>query len=676
MEEKKKEAQRTPEINKVQEILEKSAPEEPKVEEKKDKRGYAILDLHLNQFLSFIAEEYSFLPCAIYRPRIDVHLNGHLVYKSKVLSHTDDVFGNVLRLHIQVPNSVLTLKLYECVQLRLTEHCVDELVRPVLKDEPMDEVLISWCDIELGLLLPFKKYDILCAFRVNPTFQHYNPGGILYYPTYKGKPFIDNKRVCCACLVCVLLASQTTTVHQKMLNKYFDFKCDDQELEIPDTKAQEEEGDATQELSKSPKLETQPTDNADKKQKDNESPSRKTEKESPAKVLKPTEHMDYGDEESLDDVTKDTNKVETFEMNIKKVFFTKEGCTCCRLVDVAKQLRGVNYSPCLCCHDYQVCCEHSVENYYYTSVSLKLVSKDSIDFKTELLALMNNPIPVNETTNSRTASLCYIVTRCYELYSSFSILNKHVGIYALSQIHRKYLYALVMLLLIGIIFEGKTLTVSCLLMAFLTMYIKNTSTAQFTQDWGDVIQASKRLTFSGQGLEKVIREMIEEDEANQIQEPVNRLQRNMPYIPKHEFVEEVKIYTKVNTSLNRCENIALKTMTNFLSSSVPKKVRKFLVNTLNFVDGVFWYCNSLLAIIRWYGVPISIFFCCLALLSLRYAFWMKCFIKTVIILLGTSTLIEDHPAVRLFFFQLKGLLNYLAMRVRRREWFLNVEFFP
>ncbi|KAK1443436.1 hypothetical protein BgAZ_203120 [Babesia gibsoni] len=672
-----KEGQETPEVEiqlKEKVVKEQRLVEElQRVVEPPKKRGYAILDLHLNQFLSFIAEDYSFLPCAIYRPRIDVYLNNRLVYKSRVLAHNDDTFGNTVRLHIKVPNSVLTLKLYECVQLRLTEACVDELIRPILKDQPMDEALISWCDIELGLLVPHKTYDVVCAFRVNTMFREYNPGGLLYYPTIKGKPFIDSKRVCCACRVCVMLASHTPLVHKSMLNKYFDFRCVVNDIEVP----------------KKPPVESSENDSDDPKRMDSKSSEGTDEDgskagegnkvgspvESPQKVVVPAEHMKYGDESTLEEADPD-DKVETFEMNVKKIFFTKEGCTCCRLADIPNHLRGVNYSPCLCCHDYQVCCEHSVENYYYASVTMKLASKTTIDFKTELMALVNNPIPINPAPDANSDSLCSIANRIHELYDSINMLNQHIGFSGLSGVHQKYLYVCAMLLLICFVFEGQIITVSCLLLGILSLYLKATSNIQFHRDWGDVIQVSKRSTASGKGLEKLVQDMIEEDEASKIVEPVSRYKRNMPYIPKHEFVDKVKVYSKVNTSLNRHENIALKTVTSFLSSSVPRKLRKAIVSTLNFCDGIVWYLNAILAILRWYGVVICLFFFGLGVVSIRYAFWIKCFVKSVIIITATSSLMGNHPMVRLFYFQFKNLIDFIAMRIRRKEWFLNVEAFP
>lgn len=649
-----------------------------KVEEPKQQGndGYAILDLHLNQFLSFIADEFSFLPCAIYKPRIDVYLNNKLVYKSRVLSHENDIFGNVIRLRIRSPNSVVTLKLYECVQLRLTEHCVDELIKPVLKDEPMDEVLISTCDIEVGLLLPFKRYDMVCAFRVNPMFQHYNPGGILYYPTFKGKPFIDNKRACCACRVCVFLASLTNSVHKKMLNKYFDFRSDTHVVELPNKQASAAANDSNDKNAELDKLQCTTTDETTK---DNTSgvpvDGEGHNEGSGQPVMKPADHMDYMDEEEKEGICDEPTKLETFELNVKKVFFTREGCTCCRLADVPRQLRGVNYSPCLCCHDYQVCCEHSVESYYYTSISMMLVSKHPIDFKTEVAALMNNPITLTDKPTARSHSLCSIVTRFYEVFEAFGMINKHLGFSSLEKVQQKYLYLFITLLVIGFVFDGKMTTVSCFILGFLTMYFKSTSTRQYNQDFGDVIQTCKRLTFSGQGLEKIIKDIIEEDESNKIEEPANRYQRNMVYMPKSVFVDDVKVYSKLNASLKRCENISIKTMTNFLSGSIPKRVRKSLLTILDFCEGVIWCLNSILAIIRRYGLPISLVFFSLGILSLRYAFWIKTFIKTSIILLGTSCLMENNPTVRLFVAQLKHLVKYVAIHVRRREWFLNVESF-
>ncbi|GIX62891.1 isoaspartyl peptidase/L-asparaginase [Babesia caballi] len=647
------------------------AAAEPAVESAQEsKRGYAVLDLHLNQFLSFIAEDYSFLPCAIYNPRIDVHLDGKLVYKSRVLSHEDDVFGNLVRLRICSPNSVVTLKLYECVQLRLTEKCVDELIQPTLKKESMEEVLISWCNLEVGLLVPAQKYEVVCAFRVNPMFLHYNPGGILYYPTVKGKAFIDNKRVCCACRVCVFLASNTLTVHNKVLTKYFDFRCDPHQLEIPRRPVAEN----TQSSTEACGLEAGGRGAVAKEGAADESGgSQKAAGEPTVRMIK---EKDYLKEAPVDEVPHDSRKVETLEMNVKKVFFTKEGCTCCRLVEVPRTLRGVNYTPCACCHDYQVCCEHSVENYYYASVSLKLVSKTPIDFKTELCALMNNPVKAREEPNAESDSLCSIVTRAYELYAAFGLCNRHLGVPSGQVSPQKYVWMFVALILAGFIFDGKTLTVSCFLLGFFTMYLRTASLKQHERDFGDVIEASRRLTLSGQGIEKVIRDMVEAEESNTVAETENRFQRNMKCVRQQEFVDDVKIFSKLNTSLQRSENISIKTLTQGLSSSVPKQLRGTLVRTLDMCESLLWYLNALLAVVRRYGIAISVFFCGMGVLSLGYAFWMKCVLKALLLIVVTSALMEDHPAVRRRFGQLQQLLRYLTMRVYRREWFLNANSFP
>ncbi|CDR94424.1 hypothetical protein, conserved [Babesia bigemina] len=635
-------------------------------------REYAVLDLHLNQFLSFIAEDYSFLPCAIYKPRIDVYLDGKLMYKSRVLAHEDDIFGNVIRLRVYSPNSLLTLKLYECVQLRLTEKSVDELIRPMLRNEPTDEVLISWCNIELSLLVPAQRYDMVCAFRVNPMFVHYNPGGILYYPTVNGKPFIENKRVCCACRVCVFLASNTLTVHEKVLNKYFDFRCDPHEAPLPWPANSKDQGAASMSDSDGGKGGTNYARPVGRKELD---PDKKYKNESET-VVKMMREKNYTKEKPVYDIHQEDSKLETFEMNVKKIFFTQENCTCCRLVDVPKQLRGINYSPCPCCHDYQVCCEHSLETYYYTSISLKLVSKTPIDFKTELMALMNVPPGRSKDTHERNDSLCSIVTRVFELRAQLTMLNCHLGFSSGREAHQQYFYVFVAIIMLGFILDGKTLTVSCFLLGFITMYLHNTSLKQYQHDFGDVIEASRRLTQSGEGLEKTIREMVEEEEPVSAVEPEDRHQRNMKCVSKHDFIDDVKLFSKLNTSLNRKENISIKTMALLLSSSIPKSLRSTLVTTVEYCESFVWCVNAVLAAIRRFGPHLCCFFCSMGFLSLRYAFWMKCCIKAVLILCCTSALVEEHSVVRRRFSQLRQVAKYLAMRIYRNEWFLNANSFP
>ncbi|GBE60412.1 hypothetical protein, conserved [Babesia ovata] len=636
------------------------------------RKEYAVLDLHLNQFLSFIAEDYSFLPCAIYKPRIDVYLDGKLMYKSRVLAHEDDIFGNVIRLRVYSPNSMLTLKLYECVQLRLTEKCVDELIRPMLRNEPTDEVLISWCNIELGLLVPAQRYDMVCAFRVNPMFVHYNPGGILYYPTVNGKPFIENKRVCCACRVCVFLASNTLTVHEKVLNKYFDFRCDSHEVQLPRRSSSKDHIAAGMSESDGIKGGSNFARSLGRKELD----SVKDFKNDPEPVVKMMREKNYSKERPVYDIPQEDSKLETFEMNVKKIFFTQENCTCCRLVEVPKHLRGINYSPCPCCHDYQVCCEHSLETYYYTSISLKLVSKSPIDFKTELMALMDVPPGSPNDSHERNDSLCSIVTRAYELQDQLKMLNRHLGFSEGSEAHQQYFYVFVAIIMLGFILDGKTLTVSCFMLGFITMYLHNTSLKQYQHDFGDVIEASRRLTRSGLGLEKTIRDMVEEEEPTTAIEPEDRYQRNMKCVSKHDFIDDVKLFSKLNTSLNRKENISIKTMTLLFSSSIPKNLRSTLVTTIEYCESFVWWVNAVLAVIRCFGPYLCCFFCVMGFLSLRYAFWMKCCIKAVLVLCCTSALVEEHSVVRRRFTQLRQLAKYLAMRIYRREWFLNANSFP
>ncbi|ORM39405.1 Protein STABILIZED1 [Babesia sp. Xinjiang] len=624
------------------------------------RKEHAVLDLHLNQFLSFIADEYSFLPCAIYRPRIDICLDGKLIYKSRVLSHEDDIFNNAVRIRIQSPTSVLTLKLYECVQLRWEEKRIDNIIRPMLLDEAMDEVLISWCDIELALLVPAKQYKMVCAFRVNPLFLHYNPGGILYYPIYKGRPFIDNNRVCSACRVCAYLASNTSKVHKKALNKYFDFCCDVHEIPTPKNSLLKEDSDINGVRSDG------------KLERGTENTVKKDDKEmagSENKVVSMTQEQNYSKE--LTEEVPFVNKIETLDLNLKKVFFTNEGCTCCKLSEVPRQLRGINYSFCPCCHDYQVCCEHSLQTYYYASVSMKLVSRTPIDFKTELLALMSSSSGTRKRDNEHTDSLCAIVTRAYELHEAIGLLKNHFGLSPGHFASIPYIYVFLAVILIGFVFDGKTLTTSCFLLGFLIMYLRTSSLRQYHRDCGDSMEATKRMTFSGQGLEKTMQHMVEEDEdCDTILETKRRFQRNMKCIPQHEFVDEVKIYTKLYTSLHRRENISIKTLTQCLSNSIPHKLRMRALDALDVLDECVWYVNAMLAIVRRFGMFIAAFFCGMGLLSLRYAFWLKCCIKMLLFVFISSALMEGHPVVRCSFVQMGYLLKYLTMRIYRPRKFV------
>ncbi|GFE54147.1 hypothetical protein BaOVIS_015510 [Babesia ovis] len=632
-------------------------------------KEYGVLDLHINQFLSFIAEEYSFLPCAIYRPRIDVYLENKLVYKSRVLSHEDDIFDNAIRIRIQSPNSVLTLKLYECVDLRLTERCVDDIIRPMLREEVMDEVLISWCNIDLALLIPGKTYRMVSAFRVNPMFLNYNPGGILYYPIVDGRPNLDTQRVCCACRVCAYLASNTTSVHKKALDKYFDFRSGTCEITTPTqpVKKINSRGIPIEENSTKGPVEGEIKSDAAVVNTDTDVKD--------SNVISSTEELDYT-KEVTDDVPYVSQKMETFDLNVKKAFFTKEGCTCCKLMEIPNLLSGINYSFCACCHDYQVCCGHSLDNYYFASISLKLVSKAPIDFKAELYALMSTPIDSNVCT-PQTDSLCEIVTRSYELLEAIRLLGRHLGLTSVKFTSPPYVNLFLVLLMVGYVFDDTTLTVTFFVLTFMILYLHTTSLKQYRRDFGDVIEASKRYTISGLGLEKAIQDVVEEDEdANAMSAIKARFQRNMKCLPTHEFADEVKIFSKLNTSFRRRENISIKTLTQFLSTSIPQRLRMRMVNTLNFLEACVWYANAMLALIRRFGVVIAAICCAIGLLSIRYTYWIKCFIKMILFVFVSSLVIEQHPFVKNGFMHMGYVLKYVAMRVYRREWFLNVDSFP
>ncbi|EDO07327.1 putative integral membrane protein [Babesia bovis T2Bo] len=631
------------------------------------KDEYAILDLHINQFLSHIAQEYSFLPCAIYMPRIDIYIDNKLVYKTRVLNHEDDMFDNAIRLRIRSPNSIITLKLYECLQLRLSDKPIERIIRPVLTDEATDEVLISWCNIELSLLVPGKRYNMICAFRVNPMFLTYNPGGILYYPIVNGKPFLDNNRVCCACRVCAYLSSYTTSVHKKALYRYFDFRLDTSEVTTPQK--------APRRLDSKGLIIDKDTANAENNDVGTSGSTAEDNASEELNSVHAPAKTDYS-KETTDEIPL-SNKVATYDLNVKKSFFIKDGCTCCKLSEVPAVLSDIDYSFCANCHDYQVCCEHTVENYYFTSISLKLLSRMPIDMKKEINAFMASPGTIEDDYDSEDTSLCSIVTRAYELSVAANTLKKHIGLGDVVLSPTPYLYLILSILIAGFIFDSKSIAVSCFVVGVFILYLRASSLRQYKNDFGDVFEKSRRLTICGLGLENFLNEVVEDDEdVKGVLKAKERFQRNMKCIPTHVFTDEVKIYTKLNTSLRRKENISIKTLTNCLSTSVPPKLRKRMVQVLSFVNAVIWYANAALALIRRYGVIIAAFCGVLGLTSIVYSYLIKTILKLGLFLFLLAILSEHLPFIHIIFVKLGYLIKYLIIRTYRSEWFLNVETFP
>eukprot|EP00375_Theileria_parva_P003631 XP_766316.1 hypothetical protein [Theileria parva strain Muguga] len=552
--------------------------------------SYSYLDLHLNQFLSNITEDYSFLPNTIYKPSIHVFINNRLVYKTKILDYNNDLFDESIRLKIYSPNTTVTLKLFEYEQFNTTNS--DELnLKPSLYSERTDLHLVSWVDLDISLLIPERDYKIICSFKSNPAFNSYNPGGILYYPTESNRPSILFKRVCASCKVCSLLShlSVGDDDQYNTIFKYFDHKFQDSKFDNSDTKDE----------------------------------------------LK-------NKEKSSDD--EDLDVVEIIDMSSLTKRSRKESCKCLQLRYIPLTFKK-KFEVCLKCHDYEVCCDHTLSN-YYLSVNFKLIpSSDKIDFSTELFSCLLT----SKQSKPKFEDLASIFELLYQKYYSFELLFNHVN----CSKEKALLFFKISLLtlVLGSIFD-RFLTVFLFLMSAFFFVLRITSTTQFKKDHGDILYTSKNLYSLDQGVSNLVMKYIEEDikekplivNGKVFTVDKKAVERNNLNIPEHQIVDKTKVYTKPYSSYKRSEHIALKTIFYAISESIPKIVKVVLLKIDEVCEHLIVFLNGVLALTRLYGLELSSIF---------------------------GSLGQDVSHVKYATRFLRNLFVYLVLRVYRKEWFLN-----
>uniref|UniRef100_A0A3B0N1K4 Uncharacterized protein n=1 Tax=Theileria annulata TaxID=5874 RepID=A0A3B0N1K4_THEAN len=564
--------------------------------------SYSYLDLHLNQFLSNITEDYSFLPNTIYKPSIHVFIDNRLVYKTKILDFNNDLFDETIRLKIYSQNTTVTLKLFEYEQFNTTNS--EELnLKPSLYSERTDLHLVSWVDLDINLLIPERDYKIICAFKSNPSFNSYNPGGILYYPTESNRPSILFKRVCASCKVCSLLShlSVGDDDQYSSIFKYFDYKFKDPNSDSSDLK--EEVKDKEKSV----------------------------------------------DEEDLD-------VVEVIDMSSLTKRSRKESCKCLQLRYIPLSFKKKNFEICLKCHDYEVCCDHTLNN-YYLSVNFKLIpSSDKIDFSTELFSCLLS----SKQTELKCEDLASIFEILYQRYYSFQLLFNHIKEKALLFLK----FSLLSLVL------GSS--------AFFFV-VRITSTTQFKKDHGDILYTSKNLYTLDQGVSNWIMKYIEDDVK---EKPLivngrvytvdkKSIERNNLNIPERHIVDKTKVYTKAHSSYKRTEYIALKTICYAISESIPKVVKAFLLKIAEVSEHMVVFINGVLALTRDCGLQLSFTCFFLAVTSFKFYKLYSFIVKLLLVLLLLGSFAQDVDHVRYAFTFVRNLFVYLVLRVYRKEWFLN-----
>ncbi|BAM39292.1 conserved hypothetical protein [Theileria orientalis strain Shintoku] len=582
--------------------------------------SYAYLDLHLNQFLANIIDEFTFLPHSIYKPSIHVYINEKLVYKTKILDFNNDLFDESIRLKIYSPQTVVTLKLYEHEQFDTTTS--EELnIKPAIVFEKSNMVLISWVDLDIGLLVPETDYKAIYTFKANPAFNPYNPGGILYYPSKGSRPQILSKKVCSSCKVCSLLSyiAVGTDKNYETISKYFDYKFVDSATDPSES-------------------------NEDAKKSDD---------------------GDKSDDEEMD-------LVDVIDMSNLSKRGKKDGCNCLQLRNIPSNFKKNAYEVCLKCHDYEVCCEHTLNN-YYLSVNFKLVpSKEKVDFTTELFSsLLAEHLDVR-----RYSDLASIFERSYQNYKAFECIFDHLQM-SKERALLVLRYSLIFLLL-GLILNRFLTTLFFLLSVFFFL-VRITSIKQFNKDNGDILYSARNTFLSGQGVDKFIMRLLEKEVKEKqliIQGKVytvdqKSIERNNLNIPEHNIESKTKLYTKAHMGYRRCENIALKTVCYAISESIPEIVKKTLFMILVMSDALIGAANGVLAVTRYYGVQLAISFFTLGLLSLKFYKLCLFLLKTLLLVVVLATACKDLDAVKYGLSMLKSLSTYLMLRVYRAEWFLN-----
>ncbi|EKX73867.1 conserved hypothetical protein [Theileria equi strain WA] len=598
--------------------------------------SYAYLDLRLDQFLSSIAQDLTFLPNAIYRPAVYVYINGKMVYRSKILDHANDIFGESIRLKIYSPNTVVTLKLFECEEFDINSS-KNPRVRQVLYYESTNRVLVSWVDLHIGLLIPEREYDVICTFRSNPAFYAYNPGGLLYYPSESGIPVIHTQKVCCSCKVCSLLSNRSVGGSIESLNKYFDSTYVNGKVKT--------EKDANIKFPSKANL-----------QKFN------IEGEEPPKDEKVTDKKKKGDLDIL----------EVIDMSENPSGNASSSCTCTELEKVPSAIKSSKYDLCLKCHDYEHCCEHSLEN-YYVSVNFKLTSSsEPIDAFTEIFSSILTPYLKVEDENEEKVSVVSIFEHFYQHYRSLQTIYKHVCYNPRVRYFELVKFA-ALLLLISLVVNRLFFPIAFLLVSSVAFSVKTTSSKQFEKDRGDALYLSRGLTLLDDGLERAMRTIMDEEIAKTRENSLSKeqVERNNLNIVNHDLVDKTPIYTKMYKSYQRCENIALKTVAFLFSRSIPSGVRGFLLSTLGILDVVVVAINDFLAICRRFGIHIGVICIFLGLASVRfyrmYIYFSKLFVlATLLCLVGDSlAFISQFKRVA------KCSLSYLVLTTYRKEWFLN-----
>ncbi|UKK00600.2 hypothetical protein MACK_000674 [Theileria orientalis] len=582
--------------------------------------SYSYLDLHLNQFLANITDEFTFLPHSIYKPSIHVYINEKLVYKTKILDFNNDLFDESIRLKIYSPQTVVTLKLYEHEQFDNTAS--EELkIKPAIASEKSNMVLISWVDLDIGLLVPEKDYKAIYTFKANPAFNPYNPGGILYYPSKGSRPQILSKKVCSSCKVCSLLSyiSVGADKNYESISKYFDYKFVDSATDSSESKDD----------------------------------SRKTE------------DGDKSDDEEMD-------LVDIIDMSDISKKGKKDGCNCLQLKNIPSNFKKNTYDVCLKCHDYEVCCEHTLNN-YYLSVNFKLVpSKDKVDFTTELFSsLLAEHLDVR-----RYSDLASIFERSYQNYNAFECIFDHL------QMSKKRAMLLLrytfVFLGLGLILN-RFLTSLFFLLSVFFFLVRITSIKQFNKDNGDILYSGRNTFLSGQGVDKLMMRLLER-EANEKKLIIQgkpytvdkkSIERNNFNIPEHNIEAKTKLYTKAHMGYRRCENIALKTVCYAISESIPEIVKNTLFMILVMSDVLIGVANAVLAVARHYGVQLSIAFFTLGFLSLKFYKLCLFLFKTLFLCVILATIGKDLDFVKYGLTMFKSLSMYLILRVYRAEWFLN-----
>lgn len=201
--------------------------------------------------------------------------------------------------------------------------------------------------------------------------------------------------------------------------------------------------------------------------------------------------------------------------------------------------------------------------------------------------------------------------------------------------------------------------------------IRNSSREQYKKDFADLIETGRILSSGKDNFAQLLEDILKETPNTQNVQTSGIYRNNVTLTPA-EATENDKVYTKLHQDLKRSENIALKTLAVFLSCTVPDVIKRMLTNIVYVVEASVVVVNSILALIRNYGIIASGIFGTIGIFSFWFNRLFGLLVRSILLILfGLMVFAESDTSKctrRVFI----TLIKFIPILVHRKEWVINI----